>query len=305
MLRHGLFCLAALSLTACGPTAATRTSGSSEPEISCLTQPGCSFDQSPVRVLDEPVRLPNRAYTFFPVAEPLNFVDAKGNQWVAPARTLTDGASIPKIFTAIVGEPTSPEYVNAAAVHDAYCGVGNEKGPMFHRADWEDVHLMFYDGLIVGGTRPTRAKIMFAAVWLGGPRWPDGGGGGVVSTQGVEIIEPDRYAHPLAAVPQARLEEAMRQSIRHINRNDPNLPELVDYLWWLQREMLKEVAGNQEPDRGEYDGEYGDGVGEEYSYTPEPSEPFDPETDFPDTTPDQTDVTDTPDTTPDSVDVAL
>ncbi len=267
MFRSGFFCLAALSLTACAPTLPRHGGGGFEPEVSCLTQPGCSFDQSPVRVLNEPVRLPNRAYTFFPVAQPLNFVDAKGSQWVAPARTLTDGASIPKIFVSIVGEPTSPEYINAAAVHDAYCGVGNETGPMFHRADWQDVHLMFYDGLIVGGTDPKRAKIMFAAVWLGGPRWPDGGGGGVISTQGTEVIAPDNHAHALAPVPVARLQEAMRQSIRHINRNDPTMPELVDYLWWLQGEMLREVAGS--------DDRHGGGLahasdGDEPEYTPDP-----------------------------------
>ena len=129
---------------------------------------GCTFSQSPLRVLPEPVELPKRPYKFFPTAGQLNFVDAQGKNWVAPPRTLTDGASIPKIFVAIVGDPTAPEFINAAAVHDAYCGVGNETGTMFHRAKWEDVHVMFYDGLIVGGTPEIRAKIMFAAVWLGG-----------------------------------------------------------------------------------------------------------------------------------------
>jgi len=32
---------------------------------------------------------------------------------------------------------------------------------------------MFYEACIAGGTSPLRAKILFAGVWLGGPRWDD------------------------------------------------------------------------------------------------------------------------------------
>ncbi|MEN9061969.1 hypothetical protein [Ponticoccus litoralis] len=81
------------------------------------------------------------------------------------------------------------------------------------------------------------------------------------------MIAPDNHAHALAPVPVARLQEAMRQSIRHINRNDPTMPELVDYLWWLQGEMLREVAGT--------DDRHGGGLahatdGYEPEYTPDP-----------------------------------
>jgi hypothetical protein len=274
-------CLCVLTLLACAPEQLPRAEARKKaPEISCLTRPGCHFDRAPVRVLDEPVRLPNRAYVFFPVAEPLTFVDARGQSWRAPERTLTDGASIPPIFTAIVGQPTAPEYINAAALHDAYCGVGNEGGPMFHRADWRDVHQMFYDGLIAGGTRPKRAKVMFAAVWLGGPRWPDGGGGGVLSTQGVVAVARDNHPHDLAAVPVPQLQEALRRTIRHIEARDPSLPELLEFLSLQEREMLRAVAqtgGSERRDDsggadggddggdhggdygGDYDGDYGGG----------------------------------------------
>ena len=36
---------------------------------------------------------------------------------------------------------------------------------------WPEVHRMFYEGLLVGGTPVARAQLMYAAVWLGGPRW--------------------------------------------------------------------------------------------------------------------------------------
>lgn len=225
-----------------------------DPEISCFTQPqgGCSFDQSPLRVLDEPVTLPRRPYKFFPTAAPLNFVDAEGQSWVAPPRTLTDGASIPKIFVTIVGDPTSPEFVNAAAVHDAYCGIGNEGGANYQRAPWQDVHLMFYDGLIVGGTDHIRAKVMFAAVWLGGPRWAEPAEA-VISTQGRSEARAYDYINRLDLVPVWRKQQAMRRAKAYIERNDPPIPRLLDFLGRLEDEMLFELTrggdADQEKDR--------------------------------------------------------
>lgn len=136
------------------------------------SQPSCSFFEGPLQLASNaPVRLPNRSYPFFPTVTRLGFVDSSEGRWLAPPRTLTDGASIPKIFVPVIGAPRSPQFANAAALHDAYCGIGNEKGPNFHTADWAATHRMFYDALRVGGTGEIRAKIMFAAVYLGGPRW--------------------------------------------------------------------------------------------------------------------------------------
>ena len=190
-------------------------------DVTCETRPdGCSFDQSPLRVLPQPVTLPRRPLTFFPTADPLTFRDPHGVAWVAPRRTLTDGASIPLIFVPIIGKPTAPEYVNAAAVHDAYCGVGNEQGENFHQANWEDVHRMFYDALITGGTPPIRAKLMFAAVWLGGPRW-------------------ETYLQ-LDHIPVGRLQQAMRSTQSFIARNDPTMQQLLNYLTRQQKILLQE-----------------------------------------------------------------
>lgn len=235
-----VFSACALFLAGCDTSSfVAQSSRADAPELSCLTQPqgGCKFSQSPLRVLPEPIELPKRPYKFFPTAEPLNFVDAQGANWVAPSRTLTDGASIPKIFVKIVGDPTSPEFINAAAVHDAYCGIGNEGGAMFHRAKWEDVHVMFYDGLIVGGTSEIRAKIMFAAVWLGGPRWQDPAGA-VVSTQGQTDARGVPYFNPLDRVPVSRKQEAMRKAKRYIESSRPPLPRLITFLEALERDML-------------------------------------------------------------------
>ncbi|MBT54486.1 MAG: hypothetical protein CMF72_13940 [Mameliella sp.] len=243
MRNLALLTACALTLAACDTSGyIAQSSRADAPELSCLTRPqgGCTFSQSPLRVLPEPVELPKRPYKFFPTAGPLNFVDAQGKNWVAPPRTLTDGASIPKIFVAIVGDPTAPEFINAAAVHDAYCGVGNETGTMFHRAKWEDVHVMFYDGLIVGGTPEIRAKIMFAAVWLGGPRWA-APAGAVVSTQGQTTGRSVSYVNPLDRVPVPRKQEAMRRVKSYIKSTRPPLPRLIAYLRQVEREMLQDV----------------------------------------------------------------
>lgn len=236
MIRFALLPFAALALAACDPAAIVQKAQDIDaPIVSCDSHsgPGCSFDQAPLRVLPEPVVLPKRPYKFFPTASRLEFVDAQGRSWVAPGRTLTDGASIPKIFTSIVGDPTSPEFINAAAVHDAYCGIGNEAGAYYQEAKWEDVHKMFYDGLIVGGTEEFRAKMMFAAVWLGGPRWGT--------------------SRTLSHVPVARQQQAMRRTQGFINANQPTLGQLMRFLKRQEAAMLAEFpvdAGSPEGDEG-------------------------------------------------------
>ncbi|WP_236016630.1 DUF1353 domain-containing protein [Salipiger abyssi] len=193
-------------------------------EITCAQRPGnCAYENSPVKVVDRPVTLPKRPYQFFPLAEPLRFIDARTKTWFAPPGTLTDGASIPAIFVAIVGQPTAPEYVNAAAIHDAYCGIGNEGGANFHNGRWEDVHRMFYDALVASGTPDQRAKIMFAAVWLGGPRW--------------------NFHYSLDQVPTVPKQRAMRAAKRYIEERDPSLAELEARLWRLERLLIREHPG--------------------------------------------------------------
>lgn len=231
MRRFGLPIVCFAALAACDPVSLIETAeGVDEPEISCATRPeqGCNFDRSPLRVLPEPVTIPPRAYQFFPTADSLTFIDSRGRSWVAPRRTLTDGASIPPIFVSIVGDPTSREFINAAAVHDAYCGIGNENGANFHNGRWEDVHIMFYDALVAGGTDKTRAQIMFAAVWLGGPRW--------------------RTSRDLSHVPTTRKQLAMRQTLSYIEASRPKLPALLKYLELQERTLLSEYPRYDEPD---------------------------------------------------------
>lgn len=167
----------ALMISACVPsepaTQQKSISGSSIPINACegAAKNNCAFVNGPVKLSSKEIRLPARKFPFYPTQERLEFVDSKRSNWVAPANTLTDGASIPPIFVRIIGDPKSREFINAATVHDAYCGTGNETHAYYHAAKWQDVHRMFYDALRVGGTPQVKAKVMFAAVYLGGPRW--------------------------------------------------------------------------------------------------------------------------------------
>jgi len=167
--------LPALALAACVETAPQPRpqATAAGPECGGPGQPTCQFFFGPYLLTNRPVQLPRRELDFYPLARRLGFVDSGNGRWVAPEGTLTDGASIPRIFISIMGNPRSKEFANAAALHDAYCGVGNEDLAEHHSRDWQATHRMFYDGLRVGGTDEIRAKIMFAAVWLGGPRWGD------------------------------------------------------------------------------------------------------------------------------------
>ena len=128
----------------------------------------CRFLNSPVKLDPDPVRLDPKPQAFFELRDDLSFHDSRGRKWVAPPETLTDGASIPKVFS---HDRRKTIFINAAAMHDAYCGFGNDHIDQYKSRNWEDVHRMFYDALIVNGTPRLKAKIMFAAVYLGGPRW--------------------------------------------------------------------------------------------------------------------------------------
>jgi hypothetical protein len=187
----------------------------------CLTG-ACRFDNAPLRLLPETVRIRGRSYDFNRLSEPLQFTDGEGRQWLAPEATLTDGASIPAVFVPIIGLPREPKFANAAALHDAYCGIGNETGPVYHAKTWQEVHRLLYDALVASGTDPTKAKIMFAAVWLGGPRWYENG----------------RSDSAVATVSPSIKVEAMRRTMVMIRDTQPDMPELIAFLEMIEQDML-------------------------------------------------------------------
>ena len=178
-------------------------------------QDRCNFFNGPVQLVNTPVRVATRSAEFFPTANRLEFVDSEASRWIAPQRTLTDGASIPSIFVPIIGARRSPEFLNAAAVHDAYCGIGNETLPEYQSRTWEETHRMFYDALRAGGTEELRAKVMFAAVYLGGPRWQD-----------------DK--RNLKNAPVRKMRRTMREARNYITQTKPT-PSRAQIEQWIKR----------------------------------------------------------------------
>ncbi|OYU18586.1 MAG: hypothetical protein CFE34_09710 [Rhodobacteraceae bacterium PARR1] len=179
----GLWLVLPLILLGCVTTPAPQAPPKPKPAIpvnqpkgkldACLSPKDgrCQFRQLPLDVAADFVSFPGQEYRYQRMVRELGFVDSNGQDWIAPPGTWTDGATIPGIATPFVGGPRNPRYIAAAAVHDAYCGVVNADGPVYHSRPWPEVHRMFYEGLLVGGTPVARAQLMYAAVWLGGPRW--------------------------------------------------------------------------------------------------------------------------------------
>lgn len=98
------------------------------------------------------------------------YIDPSGKRWEARKGYIVDGASIPRIVWTLVGSPFTGKYRRASVVHDYYCTMKTEP--------WRDVHRMFYNACRAGGVSEIKAKmmfaaIMFAALYLDGPKWPE------------------------------------------------------------------------------------------------------------------------------------
>ncbi len=96
------------------------------------------------------------------LSEKFSFVEP-GYEWVAPKDSVTDGASIPKRFRDWIGQPFDDDLVKAAVIHDHYC--------LRRVRSWRQTHRAFYDALLTAGVVKRRARLMYAAVLLGGPKW--------------------------------------------------------------------------------------------------------------------------------------
>ena len=197
------------------------------PARSGTDEPGCDpclFRGAPVRLSEAAVALPGKPHPYFALRAAVAFTDRAGLHWEAPEGALTDGASIPRALVPLIGQPRSAEFREAAALHDAWCGAGNEGLPQFRARPWEEVHRMFHDALLASGVSPAKARVMFAAVYLAGPRWDD-------------------PARTLDAVPEDRLRAEMRLCLDFIARENPSRAEIE--AWMRAREgMLIGGAGH-------------------------------------------------------------
>lgn len=95
-----------------------------------------------------------------------SFIDSRNVVWTAPAGSIINGASIPRQLWSRVGSPFVGDYRRASVVHDVHCALKEKP----HR----EVHRMFYDAMICDGVAPFKARYMYQAVRLLGPKWGNG-----------------------------------------------------------------------------------------------------------------------------------
>lgn len=95
--------------------------------------------------------------------EDFTYKDPSGNLWTVPKGTIVNGASIPSLFWTTFGSPFVGDYRYASVVHDYFCD--QETFP------WKNVHRIFYYGILATGVSQIKAKLMYTAVYVAGPRW--------------------------------------------------------------------------------------------------------------------------------------
>jgi hypothetical protein len=99
------------------------------------------------------------------LTEPFAYIDAAALRWEVPAGATVDGASIPRALWTIVGGPLEGKYRNASIIHDWYCDLRSRP----RRA----VHRVFYEAMISSKVSALQARILYAGVLAGGPRWSE------------------------------------------------------------------------------------------------------------------------------------
>lgn len=91
------------------------------------------------------------------------YIDAASERWDVPAGATVDGASIPKPLWSLIGGPLEGKYRAASIVHDWYCDVRSRP--------WAKVHRMFFEAMLASRVGIVRARLMYAGVRFGGPKW--------------------------------------------------------------------------------------------------------------------------------------
>lgn len=91
------------------------------------------------------------------------YEDPGAERWNAPAGSVVDGASIPRVMWTIIGGPFEGLYRDASVIHDVAC--------VARSRSWREVHEAFYFAMRASGVGEVQAKVMYAAVYHFGPRW--------------------------------------------------------------------------------------------------------------------------------------
>lgn len=160
------------------------------------------------------------------LANEVAYIDPKGRKWKAPIGYVSNGASIPQLFYTPVGGPLSGNYRDAALIHDYYCEKWKVLWPdKFHR-DWREVHRTFYYAMRARGVSSAKAKLMYAAVFIAGPRWTWQNG----KVRELNLVE---RALNMYAVPETK--KMAQQAEQYIKQNDPTLDQIDELLHPIER----------------------------------------------------------------------
>jgi hypothetical protein len=93
----------------------------------------------------------------------LRYIDPDGVVWIAPAGSVVDGASIPRVLWSFMGGPFDGKYRNASVLHDV--AYDQKTRP------WKEADRMFYNAMRCSGVSPTEAKTMYYALYRHGRHW--------------------------------------------------------------------------------------------------------------------------------------
>ena len=118
------------------------------------------------------------------------YIDPNGKRWPAPRESVINGASIPWVlWNKWIGPPFVGNYRRASVVHDVACDLREKICVSSHIA-----HRMFYDACLCGGVGETKAKVMYWAVRIFGPKWGDQNAKNVLTMrQYMELNEIDEF----------------------------------------------------------------------------------------------------------------
>jgi hypothetical protein len=150
------------------------------------------------------------------------YIDPRHRAWIAPTGTEVDGASIPPLLWSVIGGPFEGQYRDASIVHDIEC--------VRKTTPWEEVHYMFYEACRCGGVGERKAKLLYAGVYHGGPRWVSEVR---MRTETVTGPNGEQETHEIpetvtaSLAPQTTFDEgSLRKLEEFINSKNPSLDEL-------------------------------------------------------------------------------
>ena len=162
----------------------------------------------------------------------LRYTDPDELVWEAKKGLKTDGATIPEWAQPFVGAPYDRSFLKAAVVHDHYCDR--------HVRSWRSTHRAFYHMLIDLGVPKIKSKILYYAVFVGGPKW-------------IEIIQPkDCGANCINEYNSLKSSEKIRikpESFNEIDEFDGRLKNIEKLLEEedLTLEQIDELAKSEQP----------------------------------------------------------